>query len=242
MASSINDRNCGSAPFALDNESSSELNDYLNKENQYAERPWIRLREIAICSRIPDALDCYLLKEPDFLAEIFKGRAFAATYDSCLDTILQCDPMPQVIMMPKISVYGNRMFLCQVDSAWYNFLLPFCGLFDGDTLRDVFVRAIETLPPHILDRIKVKAQGFFDINFVKVDGERLIASLFGHIESIMNSSFFTTAALSTKAFGILLQLTSVLNNPTTINVASLLFNLLVSCSVSFALIQKAITY
>lgn len=242
MACSINDQNCGSAPFGLTGDSTEELHNYLKNDRKYCEHAWMPLKDVAVCSRVPDALTVYLERERNFLTEIFEGRAFANTYDAKLDTMLQCDPMPQVIMQPKISTYGNRMFFCAVESEWYKFLLPYCGLFDGNELRDVHVRAITSLPPHMLDRIKAKAQGLIDFSFVKVDAEELIQSLFGHIDAIMNHTFFQTARLSAKAFGILLQLTSVISNPTCINVSSLLYNLLVGCSIPFILIQKAITF
>nr|QUS52717.1 hypothetical protein 1 [Mute swan feces associated picorna-like virus 16] len=241
MTCSNNDQKCGSAPFQLTKESSVELNDYLMKDHKYSGHTWIELPKLVVCSRVPDCLSLYLERERDFLTDIFEGRAFATTYDSCLDTLLQCDPMPQVIMLPKISIYGNRIFMCEIDSEWYKFLLPYCSLFDGNELKDVWVRSITSLPPHILDRIKVKAQGLFDISFVKVDAEELVKSLFGHIDAIMNHTFFQTAKMSAKAFGILLQLTSVISNPTAINVSSLLYNLFISCSVPFILIQRAVT-
>jgi hypothetical protein len=162
-------------------------------------------------------------------------------YDAQLDTMIQCDPSPNVVVIPINSVYGNRLSLCDSKSDWFGFLAQFCLVSDGSGINHITMKAITSLPDHILERLKTKAQ-LFDFTAIKVDTEELVQSLFGHLSAILNGQFFSTAVLTAKAFGTILQLLAVARDPSGINITSLVYNVLVSCSVPFMVIQRAVTF
>lgn len=161
-----------------------------NQTCESAPRIFLALKNINNCVPIEKGMTQELLDNDSCLNAIFDGYAVSSDFDLILDTFLVCDEFPKVVMMPIGSVYGNRFFLCDIDSAWYHFLLPYCIYVDRQIVIDVCIRTIDSLPSHIILQLKPKAQGLFDFNAVHVSGNQLIESLFGHIHSVLDHVFF----------------------------------------------------
>lgn len=241
MMSGVSGVSSGCALFSLTPDASLELNEYLSIRKIPYHVP---LNDIASCSHIPDAWNTYLNVDVPTLTGIFKGKEFNFSYPRYPHSMLLCDPTPTVFVRPIHSIYGNRMFMTSHNSPWFDFLIQFAADFEGETLTKLHVYTLEdSLPPHILDKFVAKAQALVNVSmFGNANTSEIVDAVFKNIDQILSQKIFQTTGLALQAFGIVLQLTSVIHSPNIFSVSSLIFNLLKDCAVEFVLIHQVIDF
>lgn len=240
--SQVNDQTYACTLFSLTPVASAELNQVLNIEQPVV--PHVPLHDIASCSHVPESWITYLNVDLTTLTDIFRGNSFNLTYPGKPHTMLLCDPNPTVVIRPVGSIYGNRMFLTAHGSEWFDFLLQFAATFSGEMIEKLYVNTLEgTLPPHILDMFVIKAQSLVNVSmFGNVNTQEIVDAIFKNVDTILSQRIFKTTGLAFQAFGVVLQLSSVIHSPNALSISSLVFNLLKDCAVEFVLIQKVIDF
>lgn len=244
MMSSTSEIMCDSAPFAL-NVDDRELYDILD-DVEYSDisQKWIPRPDQPTCGLVPEYYSRLLVEDKKVLKRIFGGSLFVNDLELISHSLVVCEFNPNIVMIPKNSIFGNRLFLCSMDSDWFKFLFPYCVLIgkDNSSIDNVYIKPIGIIPSEILERFKPRAQGLIDFSLLKVDLSQFVDSIFSNLETFVSSKFMGDVNCSFKMIGVILQLVSVCESPSVLSLSSLFYNLLVTCSIPFKMVKTTLEF
>lgn len=225
----------GVSAFYLTPASSQEMTEYLNR---FVYEKTVPNNFPLKCDFIPENYNWYLKNDKQMLHSTFLGTAFSsAMVCSELPDIVRCCDDPNVMMLPKLSIFGNRMFLVRKEDDWYDFLLAFCFQVNDHNWEKLTIYKMDQLPPQFLKRILPKSQ-VFDVN-ITFGLDKLIDMLSQAVGNYFTVSMGDCATLATRGFSLILQFLGAIQAPGTVTILSCVTNMMLALNVSVTLIKSA---